>query len=157
MIVKPYVAKEPDSALAVQAATSAGPAKDGAPRGVVVRFPGDSATLDAAAAKALRLAAEAIRTGVGPLTVMPHAAQGGDRAANSALARRRAAAVRDALVKDGVPAERIRVGTPDESAGSGTDANRVEVVPASEAGVGACSRVSSSSGRSSPPSSRSSS
>jgi outer membrane protein OmpA-like peptidoglycan-associated protein len=61
--------------------------------------------------------------------VTGYADRGGNRAANFALADRRAAAVRDALVAEGIAAGRIRLQTPREITGAGRerDARRVEL------------------------------
>ena len=53
----------------------------------------------------------------------------GDRAANVTLAKQRAAAVKDALVAEGIPADRVRLAPPQDVTGTGSDteARRVEI------------------------------
>ena len=56
------------------------------------------------------------------------AERSGNAAANADIAKRRAATVRDALIKAGVPPERIRLGAPVEASGTGAEAQRVEII-----------------------------
>jgi outer membrane protein OmpA-like peptidoglycan-associated protein len=63
------------------------------------------------------------------ITITGYADASGNHAANVELAKRRAAAVRDALVADGVDPKRIRLVAPNDVIGSGTpeDARRVDI------------------------------
>lgn len=84
---------------------SAGPAES-----TRVLFPVDSAVLDGAARA--RLAAIAEQAGDWSFTVYGSHSSEGQAARNSALADRRAAAVRDALVQAGVSPERLQLAEP---------------------------------------------
>jgi K(+)-stimulated pyrophosphate-energized sodium pump len=70
-----------------------------------------------------------IKAGTNPIDVTGFADRTGNRAANLDLAKRRATAVRDALVAEGVPADRVRMKPPQDVTGSGSDteARRVEI------------------------------
>jgi hypothetical protein len=75
-----------------------------------ILFPLGSGSLDASArARIVEIAAAA---GDWSFELVGSASPEGDPVANDALGRRRALAVRDALVAAGVPAERLRVGPP---------------------------------------------
>ena len=124
--VKPYVPIASASASGATVASAGAPAPGAGPRGSIIQFAGSSATLDTPAMQALQKIAEAIKNGVGPVTVNASTDRSGDAAANAELAKRRAATVRDALIKSGVPPERIRLGAPVE--GTGPDAQRVEII-----------------------------
>ena len=71
----------------------------------------------------------AMKTGTNPIDVTGFADRSGDRAANVALAKRRATAVRDALIAQGLPAERVRLTPPQDVVGTGDDreARRVDI------------------------------
>lgn len=119
--VKPYVPK-PDSPEAAPPTRTAGAT-------VSVHFAASQATLDAEAMRLLKELAPAMKAGVNPIDVTGFAASTGNRTANIELAKRRATAVRDALLAEGVPAGRVRVQAPREVTGSGSDrdARRVEI------------------------------
>jgi len=115
---------------------SAAAAPPSPPAGVslVVHFDSGKSTLDTEAMRQLKSVAPAIKAGSNPVDVTGYADRKGGRAANVGLAKRRAAAVRDALVAEGVPAERIHLKAPKEVTGSGSDeeARRVEVTAGSK-------------------------
>jgi len=99
------------------------------PAAVSIRFPRGQAALDTDAQRALRIAAAAY-VGIGTqITVTGYADRTGNAAANADLAKRRAVAVRDELVKLGVNKERIVLLPPASVTGSGSDdeARRVDV------------------------------
>jgi membrane fusion protein (multidrug efflux system) len=131
--VKPYVPNERASAGGARLATPAAPPaaaaqSAAAPRGSIVQFASGSATLDAGASQAIEKIAAAIKNGVGPVTVIAFVERSGNVAANADIAKRRAATVRDALIKTGVPAERIRLGAPADASGTGVEAQQVEII-----------------------------
>ena len=70
-----------------------------------------------------------MKAGPNPIDVTGFADRTGDRSANVELAKRRAVAVRDALIAEGIPADRVRLKPPQEVTGSGSDrdARRVEI------------------------------
>jgi outer membrane protein OmpA-like peptidoglycan-associated protein len=94
-----------------------------------VFFDKGKATLDAEASRLLKGFAPPIKEGPNPVDVTGYAVRGGNRAANLAIANRRAAAVRDMLIAEGIAADRIRLQTPREVSGAGRerDARRVEL------------------------------
>jgi len=96
---------------------------------LVVFFEKGKATLDAEALRQLKIIAPLIKAGPNPADVTGYADRTGDRAANLAIANRRAAAVRDMLIAEGIAADRIRVQAPREVTGAGRerDARRVEL------------------------------
>ena len=96
---------------------------------LVVHFASGKATLDAEALRLLKGFAPPMRDGTNPIDVTGYADRKGDRAANVALAKQRAAAVKDALVAEGIPADRVRLAPPQDVTGTGsdTDARRVEI------------------------------
>jgi outer membrane protein OmpA-like peptidoglycan-associated protein len=96
---------------------------------VSVHFAAGKAALDAEAIRILRELVPAMKAGINPIDVTGFAATSGNRNANVELAKRRAAAVRDALLAEGLPAERVRLQAPREVTGSGSDrdARRVEI------------------------------
>ena len=110
---------------------SAGAAPPSAPPGasLVVQFAKGKATLDAEALRLLKGFAPAMKEGTNPIDVTGYVDSTGNRAANAELARRRAEAVRGALIAEGLPAERVRLKPPQEIVGRGTDeqARRVEL------------------------------
>ncbi|MFO1316738.1 MAG: efflux RND transporter periplasmic adaptor subunit [Burkholderiales bacterium] len=116
------------SAKAGAAAPVTAPAA-AAPSAVSIRFPRGQATLDTDAQRALRIAAAAY-VGIGTqIAVTGYADRTGNAAANADLAKRRAQAVRDELVKLGVDGRRIVLLPPASVTGSGSDdeARRVDV------------------------------
>ena len=116
----PYVPK-PDPA-AVPASPTEGAA-------LVVNFAPGAASLDAEATRLLKGFAPAMQAGTNPIDVTGFADRTGNHAANVELAKRRAVAVRDALVALGIPAARVRLKPPQDVTGSGSDreARRVEL------------------------------
>ena len=117
--VKPYEPK-PGSLEAAPATRPTGAT-------VSVHFAAGQTTLDAEAIRLLKELAPAMKAGVNPIDVTGFAAGTGDRSANVELAKRRAAAVRDALIAEGLPADRIRLQAPREVTGSDRDVRRVEI------------------------------
>ena len=73
--------------------------------------------------------APAMTAGTNSIDVTGYADRMGNRAANIDLATRRAAAVRNALLAEGLPAERVRLKPPRDVTGSGSDneARRVDI------------------------------
>ena len=96
---------------------------------LVVHFAKGSAALDAEALRLLTGFAPGMKAGTNPIDVTGFADRSGDRAGNADLAKRRAAAVRDALVAEGVPADRVHLKPPQDVVGTGDDreARRVEI------------------------------
>ncbi len=96
---------------------------------LTVHFASGKSTLDAEALRLLKGFAPAMKAGPNPIDVTGFADRTGDHAANVELAKRRAAAVRDALVAEGIPADRIRLKAPQDVTGTGSDeqARRVEL------------------------------
>ena len=76
---------------------------------LVVNFASGKATLDAEATRLLEGFAPSMKAGANPIDVTGFADRTGNPAANVELAKRRAAAVRDALVAEGIPADRVRL------------------------------------------------
>ena len=77
--------------------------------------------------------AQGMQGQTGMIDITGHTDRSGSRDANVELAKRRALAVRDALVAAGVSAERLRLKPPQDVVGSGSDADarRVEITPGS--------------------------
>ncbi len=121
-------ATAPPAASAPAAPPAAARAPSAASGATAVYFAPGSASLDANAMQVLRLAA-AQAAGAATLDVTGHVDRNGARDANVELAKRRATAVRDALVAAGVPADRVRLKPPADIVGSGPDAEarRVDV------------------------------
>ena len=96
---------------------------------LVVNFATGKSTLDAEAIRLLKGIVPAMKAGPNPIDVTGFADRSGDHAANVELAKRRAQAVRDALVAEGIPAERVRLKQPQDVTGPGSDreARRVEI------------------------------
>lgn len=119
--VKPYVPK-PGSLEAAPATRPTGAT-------VSIHFAAGKAELDAEAMRILKELVPAMKGGVNPIDVTGFADRTGNRTANVELAKRRAIAVRDALLAEGLPADRVRLQAPREVTGSGTDrdARRVEI------------------------------
>jgi cytochrome c oxidase subunit 2 len=117
----PYVPK-PGSAEAAPVSSPAGAS-------LAVHFAKGRSTLDAEALRLLKGFAPAMKAGANPIDVTGFADRSGNHAANVELAKRRAQAVRDALVAEGVPADRVRLRPPQDVTGSGSDeqARRVEL------------------------------
>ena len=91
--VTPYVPK-PGSATAAPLASPPGAS-------LVVHFAKGKATLDAEAMRLLQGFAPAMKGGPNPIDVTGYVDRTGNRAANEALAKHRAVAVRDALLAEG--------------------------------------------------------
>jgi K(+)-stimulated pyrophosphate-energized sodium pump len=93
-----------------------------------VNFASGKYTLDAEAVRILKGFAPAMKAGANPIYVTGFADRTGDHAANVELATRRATAVRDALVVEGIAADRIRLKAPQDVTGPGSDreARRVD-------------------------------
>lgn len=121
---KPYVPKAGSPELA-PAATPTGAS-------LVVHFESGKATLDAEALRLLKGFAPAMKSGTNAIDITGYVDRTGNRAANVELAKRRAQAVRDALVAEGLSAERLRLAPPQDVVGSGADreARRVEIAVA---------------------------
>jgi len=117
----PYVPK-PGSAGTAPAARPPGAS-------LVVHFGPGKATLDEEALRLLKGFAPGMKAGSNPIDVTGFADRTGNHAANVELANRRAAAVRDALVAEGIPADRVRPKPAQDVTGSGSDreARRVEL------------------------------
>jgi membrane fusion protein, multidrug efflux system len=99
------------------------------PSGVSIYFPRGQAILDTEAQRALRIAAAAY-VGIGTqIVVTGYADRTGNAAGNVELAKKRALAVRDELVKLGVESRRIKLAPPADVTGSGNDdqARRVDI------------------------------
>jgi membrane fusion protein (multidrug efflux system) len=123
----PYVA----AAAAPSAKGKAGgaPYPAASPSSVAVYFPAGQATLDTGAQRTMRIAAAAY-VGIGTqIVVTGYADKTGNAAANVELAKKRAAAVRDELVKLGVEPRRIQLVPPVSVTGAGSDdqARRVDL------------------------------
>ena len=119
--VTPYVPK-PDSPEAAPASRPPGAT-------LAVNFAPGKAALDAEAVRLLKGFAPAMKSGTNAIDVTGFTDRTGDRSANVELAKRRATAVRDALIAEGIPADRVRLKPPQEVTGSGSDrdARRVEL------------------------------
>jgi membrane fusion protein (multidrug efflux system) len=101
-----------------------------APSSVSVYFARGQSALDSDAQRTLRTAAAAY-IGIGTeIVITGYADKTGNAAANLALAKKRAAAVRDELMSFGVEPKRIRLASPAGVTGSGSDdrARRVDIV-----------------------------
>ena len=96
---------------------------------LTVHFATGKSTLDVEALRLLKGFAPAMKAGPNPIDVTGFADRTGNHAANVELAKRRALAVRDALVAEGIPADRIRPKAPLDVTGTGSDeqARRVEL------------------------------
>lgn len=119
--VTPYVPK-PGSLEAARATRATGAT-------VSVHFEAGKSTLDAEAMRLLKGLVPAMKGGRNPIDVTGFADTSGNRAANIELAKNRAIAVREALIAEGLPADRVRLQAPREVTGSGSDrdARRVEI------------------------------
>jgi membrane fusion protein (multidrug efflux system) len=129
-----YVAP-PSTAAPVSASASKGATKGTAapPAGrattATVSFATGSATLDGRALEIIQAAAINLKTTTQPIIITGYTDRTGNHAVNANLAKQRAIAVRDALLKAGVPAERLQLKEPLDITGSGTDtdARRVDI------------------------------
>jgi membrane fusion protein (multidrug efflux system) len=120
----PYVPKPGE----VEAAPASSP--PGA--SLIVHFATGKSTLDAEALRLLKGFTPAMVGGSNPINVTGYADRRGNYAANVDLAKRRAEAVRSALIAEGFPDDRIRLKPPQDIIGSGSDdeARRVEIAVA---------------------------
>jgi membrane fusion protein (multidrug efflux system) len=114
----PYVPKPGPETAPVSAPSGAS---------LVVHFASGKATLDAEALRLLKGIAPPMKSGANPIDVTGFADRTGNHAANVELAKRRAAAVRDALAAEGIPADRIRLKPPQDVTGPGSDAEARQV------------------------------
>jgi len=96
---------------------------------LIVNFASGKWTLDAEAMRLLKGFVPPMKAGPNPIDVTGFADRTGNYTANVALAKRRATSVRDALVTEGIPVERIRLKEPQDVTGPGSDseARRVEI------------------------------
>jgi outer membrane protein OmpA-like peptidoglycan-associated protein len=96
---------------------------------VSVHFAVRKTALDAEATRILKGLVPAMKAGVNPIDITGFIDRTGNHATNVDLAKRRAIVVRDALLAEGLPADRLRVQPPQEEVGSGSDrdARRVEI------------------------------
>jgi membrane fusion protein (multidrug efflux system) len=126
--VKAAAYKPAATATTAQAKPAAAPKAQ--PASVHVLFDSGKSTLDTAAMRALRIASAAY-VGIGTqIVITGYADKTGNAAANAALAKKRAQAVRDELVGLGVEPKRIVLQPPVEVTGAGSDseARRVDVI-----------------------------
>jgi membrane fusion protein (multidrug efflux system) len=130
----PYVATKADASLATGNARPA-PSKNGTKAGATpdfasIYFARGQATLDDIAQKAVHDEA-AVLVGIGTtISITGYADKTGKAGTNAELAKRRAIAVRDALMQAGVPEKRLQLKPPVDVTGSGADdkARRVDIV-----------------------------
>jgi outer membrane protein OmpA-like peptidoglycan-associated protein len=96
---------------------------------LAIHFERGKAALDAEAMRLLKGFAPAMKAGTNPIDVTGYADRTGNYSANVELAKRRAIAVRDALVAEGLPADRVRLKQPQDVIGGGNDdeARRVDL------------------------------
>jgi membrane fusion protein (multidrug efflux system) len=96
---------------------------------LAVHFAKGKSTLDAEALRLLKGFAPPMKGGTNAIDVTGYADRTGNRAANVELAKRRAQAVREALVAEGIPADRVHLREPVDVTGSGSDeqARRVDL------------------------------
>ncbi len=129
----PYVAAAAPTGAVAAAAGS--PAEKGAVGRAVfstINFATGSANLDARATQAIQAVAASLKNGASAVTITGYTDRTGNHDANVELARQRAIAVRDALVKAGVAIDRLQLKEPLDITGSGndTDARRVDILAA---------------------------
>jgi membrane fusion protein (multidrug efflux system) len=125
----------PDAAVKATAyvpkpgSAQASPASSPPGASLTVHFAQGKSTLDAEAVRLLKGFAPAMKDGTNPIDVTGYADRTGNYPANVELAKRRATAVRDALLTEGLPSERVRLKPPQDVIGSGSDdeARRVEI------------------------------
>jgi outer membrane protein OmpA-like peptidoglycan-associated protein len=100
-----------------------------APAAVVVHFASGTAMLDAEAKKVIATAAKSLAGLASTVLVTGYTDKTGATSSNVELAKQRALAVRDALIKAGVAAEAIQLQPPAQVTGSGSDvdARRVDI------------------------------
>jgi membrane fusion protein (multidrug efflux system) len=125
----------PDAPVKVTAYTPKAGSPEAAPAAsppgatLVVHFASGSAALDAETIRLLKGFAPGMKAGPNPIDVAGFADRTGNRATNVELAKRRAVAVRDALLAEGLPADRVRLKAPQDVTGPGSEreARRVEL------------------------------
>lgn len=119
------------TAAAPTAATPAAPASTDAALPARVFFDVGSAAIGGEGSSTIRAAADTIRKDGSKVTLTGYTDRTGDAAANEALARQRASAVRDALAAAGVAGESIEMKPPmfveRGDAGGDAEARRVEI------------------------------
>ncbi len=100
-----------------------------APTAAVVHFASGKSTLDAEASKVIDTMAKNLMGLASTLTLTGYTDKTGGPDGNVELAKRRALAVRDALIKAGVAGDAIRLQSPAQVTGSGSDADarRVDI------------------------------
>jgi membrane fusion protein (multidrug efflux system) len=113
---------KPDSPEASQATRPPGAT-------LVVNFATGKAALDTEAVRLLEGFAPSMKAGVNPIDVTGFADRTGNHLANVELAKRRATAVRDALIAQGIRADRVHLKQPQDVTGPGSEreARRVEI------------------------------
>ncbi len=94
-----------------------------APAAAVVHFASGTAMLDAEAKKVIATAAKSLAGLASTVLVTGYTDKTGATSSNVELAKQRALAVRDALIKAGVAAEAIQLQPPAQVTGSGSDAD----------------------------------
>lgn len=96
-----------------------------------VQFASGQSTLSAEALELLNRSAMGMKGQTGPIDITGYTDRVGSRTTNVELAKRRALAVRDALMAAGIDAARLRLKPPLDVIGSGTDedARRVDIAP----------------------------
>jgi outer membrane protein OmpA-like peptidoglycan-associated protein len=94
-----------------------------------VYFATGETTIDSADRTKIASVAESVKRGDRPVAVTGYTDRSGDRARNIEIAQERAAAVRDALVAEGVTESKIVMDPPAEVTGAGSDeeARRVDI------------------------------
>jgi outer membrane protein OmpA-like peptidoglycan-associated protein len=117
------------TAAAAASASASAPAAAGEGLPAKVYFGVGQATLSDEAKKAIAGAVEAIKTGDAKVDLTGYTDKTGNAAQNEALAKRRAAAVKEALVAGGVPDANIGMKPPESITGAANDAEarRVEI------------------------------
>jgi membrane fusion protein (multidrug efflux system) len=130
--VPPVAAAAPTPGAAVKGAATPGPTPSAGPTAASINFAPGSAILDARALDVVQASAVNLKATTQPIVITGYTDRTGNHAANVDLAKQRAIAVRDALVKAGVPAERLQMKEPLDITGSGTDtdARRVDIAVA---------------------------
>ena len=127
--VPPVTTGAPVPGADAKAATKGGATMTAARASVAtVNFATGSATLDARALQVIQASAVNLKATTQPIIITGYTDRTGNHAANVDLAKQRAIAVRDALVKAGVPEDRLQLKEPLDITGSGTDtdARRVD-------------------------------
>jgi membrane fusion protein, multidrug efflux system len=131
----PYVAAAAAATGAISVGGSASPlGKSASDRSTssTINFATGSANLDERAIQAIQATATSLKGSATAITITGYTDRTGNHSVNVELARQRAIAVRDALVKAGVAADRLQLKEPLDITGSGndTDARRVDIIAA---------------------------